>query len=135
MQKLTDRQEKFVQFYDGNATQAAIKSGYSKKTAKLTGHRLITNDNIRQAIQERNKVQDAPVIASRQDRQKFWSAMMNDKTADANVKLKASELLGKSEGDFTEKIQHSGGVTVAMGRIKKGGKELAFKVGKPIRPA
>ena len=73
-------------------------------------------------------------IASRVDRQKFWTEMMTAKEKDDNDRLKASELLGRSEGDFTEKIQHTGGVTVSMGRIKKGGKALVFKVGTP-RPS
>ena len=38
-QKLTQKQQRFVDEYiiSGNATQAAIKAGYSKKTAKQMG--------------------------------------------------------------------------------------------------
>ena len=37
--KLTEKQKKFADFYIklGNATQAAIKAGYSEKTARFTG--------------------------------------------------------------------------------------------------
>lgn len=136
MPKFTAKQRKFINFYDGNATQAAIQAGYAKITSRVTGHRLLTNANIKQAIKERQDKEDAPIIASRQDRQKFWSETMNKSAGvDMNDRIKCSELLGKSEGDFTEKIQHSGGVSVAMGRIKKGGKDLAFKVGSPVRPS
>lgn len=38
---------------DMNATQAAIRAGYSPKTAKLTGHRLITDDNVQRLIEEK----------------------------------------------------------------------------------
>lgn len=134
MQKLTARQEKFIQFYDGNGTQAAIKAGYNKKHARVIAAQNLAKLYIREAIEQRNKIKDAPTIASRQDRQKFWSECMNDTKAKMTDRHKASELLGKSEGDFTEKIQHTGGVTVAMGRIKKGGKDLVFKVGSP-RPS
>lgn len=130
MQKLTARQEKFVQFYEGNATQAAIKAGYSKHTAHAIGQENLRKPIINQAIQERNQFNNAPIIASRQERQKFWSDAMKGLIPGLD-RIKASELLGKSEGDFTEKIHHSGGVTVAMGTIKKGGKALAFKVGSP----
>lgn len=131
MGDLTDRQKKFVQFYDGNATQAAIKAGYSKKTARFIGRENLTKLYIREAIDKRNKKKDAPIIASRQDRQKFWSEMMNGTNKDVGDRLKASELLGRSEGDFTEKIQHSGEVSMIMGRIKKGKKSLEFRVGAP----
>ena len=60
MTGLSDKQEKFVDEYliDLNATQAAIRAGYSPKTAKLTGHRLITNDNVQALIQKgREKAQ------------------------------------------------------------------------------
>ena len=45
---LTTRQRAFVQEYsiDGNATQAAIRAGYSEKTARFQASRLLTNVNI-----------------------------------------------------------------------------------------
>jgi len=51
---LTPKQKRFCAEYlkDLNATQAAIRAGYSKKTAKLTGHRMITNDNLQVEIQK-----------------------------------------------------------------------------------
>lgn len=52
--KLTDKQELFAKEYliDLNATQAAIRAGYSKKTAKEQGHRLLTNAHISALIQQ-----------------------------------------------------------------------------------
>lgn len=51
---LTPKQERFVEEYliDLNATQAAIRAGYSKKSAKLIGHENITKPDIAGAIQE-----------------------------------------------------------------------------------
>ena len=42
--KLTEKQKKFADFYIklGNATQAAIKAGYSEKTARFTGAENLT---------------------------------------------------------------------------------------------
>ena len=52
---LNDRQTRFVQEYckDFNATQAAIRAGYSEKTAGSQGHDLLKNPEIEEAIEER----------------------------------------------------------------------------------
>jgi phage terminase small subunit len=53
--KLTDKQQKFVDEYliDLNATQAAIRSGYSVKTAKEIGAENLSKPHIRARIDER----------------------------------------------------------------------------------
>lgn len=50
--KLTDKQKKFVEEYliDLNATQSAIRAGYSPKTANEQGARLLVNVSIQEAI-------------------------------------------------------------------------------------
>lgn len=52
MTELTPRQQAFVDEYlvDLNATQAAIRSGYSPKTANEQGARLLANASVRAAI-------------------------------------------------------------------------------------
>lgn len=49
---LTDQQQRFVEEYpkDFNATQAAIRAGYSPKTAGQQGHRLLKDVEIQQAL-------------------------------------------------------------------------------------
>lgn len=49
---LTDKQRRFVEEYllDLNATQAAIRAGYSEKTAQVQGSRLLTNVMVAEAI-------------------------------------------------------------------------------------
>jgi phage terminase small subunit len=51
---LNPKQERFVVEYlvDLNASQAAIRAGYSVKAAKEQGHRLLTNAHIQKAVQE-----------------------------------------------------------------------------------
>jgi phage terminase small subunit len=51
---MTERQERFCQEYSklGNATQSAINAGYSERSAKQVGQRLLTNDDIKQRIRE-----------------------------------------------------------------------------------
>lgn len=53
--KLTDRQQQFVDEYliDLNATQAAIRAGYSVKTANEQGSQNLAKLSIQQAIAER----------------------------------------------------------------------------------
>ena len=52
--KLRDKRKVFVAEYlkDFNATQAAIRAGYSKKTAKSQGQRLLTYADVSRAIAE-----------------------------------------------------------------------------------
>ena len=58
---MNNRQRSFAQEYivDLNATQAAIRAGYSAKTARIHASRLLTNvdiqENIREAMQERSE--------------------------------------------------------------------------------
>lgn len=53
--KLTDKQQLFVDEYliDLNATQAAIRAGYSAKTADQQGSRLLANVKVKQAVAEK----------------------------------------------------------------------------------
>lgn len=55
MAKLTDKQQCFVDEYliDLNATQAAIRAGYSAKTADQQGSRLLANIKVKQAVAEK----------------------------------------------------------------------------------
>jgi len=52
-----DRKEIFIKEYlvDLNATQAAIRAGYSPKTARAQGQRLLTRDDVQSAIQAEMK--------------------------------------------------------------------------------
>ena len=45
---LTEKQKRFCDYYieDPNATQAAIRAGYSKKTARFIGNENLTKPNI-----------------------------------------------------------------------------------------
>ena len=55
MAKLTDKQQCFVDEYpiDLNATQAAIRAGYSAKTADQQGSRMLANVKVKQAVAEK----------------------------------------------------------------------------------
>ena len=49
------------------------------------------------------------------ERQKFWSEVMLDPEQEMQHRLKAAELLGKSECDFSERLQIDGSVEVTVG--------------------
>ena len=54
---LTDKQQRFVEEYlvDLNATQAAVRAGYSAKTASVIGAENLAKPNIQKAIQARQE--------------------------------------------------------------------------------
>lgn len=51
---LSEKQQRFVEAYliDPNATQAAIKAGYSERTARSQGERLLTTVDVSAALDE-----------------------------------------------------------------------------------
>ena len=57
MTDLTPKQERFIEEYliDLNATQAAIRAGYSEKTAGSIGHENLTKPEIQEALTIRRK--------------------------------------------------------------------------------
>lgn len=58
MSKLNDKQKRFAEEYsvDLNATQAAIRAGYSERTAYSQGQRLLKNVEVQAAIWKANEV-------------------------------------------------------------------------------
>jgi phage terminase small subunit len=115
--KLTTKQQRFVDLYSGNATEAARKAGYkaSEGSLRAIGAQNLTKLNIRAAIQGREKKRNEPHIASREERQGFWSDVMRDEKAKMADRLKSSEYLGRSEGDFLDRTKHEGGGVRVIG--------------------
>jgi hypothetical protein len=69
LQQLTPRQSRFVDEYlvDLNATQAAIRAGYSARTANEQGPRLLVNVRIATAIQIAQEVRSQRVLITQDD--------------------------------------------------------------------
>jgi len=101
---MTEQQKRFAEYYasEPNATASAIKAGYSKKSARSQGQRLLTNDDILDYIQELQEQPEELRIASLREVKAFWSEIMNDDEQKVSDRLKASELLAKSAGAFAE---------------------------------
>ena len=90
----------------GNATEAAKLAGYSAKTARQIGSRLLTKVDVANALTVRQA--GDPAIATREERQRFWASTMRSADVPWKDRLRASELLGKSGGDFVERHEHQG---------------------------
>lgn len=101
---LTAKQQRFVDAYDGNATQAALKAGYSERTARAIGVENLTKPAILKAIQDREAPKTERRIATREERQAFWTEVLQNQGEQMKDRLKASELLGKSNADFTDRV-------------------------------
>lgn len=106
---LTPKQERFVQEYivDLNATQAAIRAGYSAKTADRIGPELLGKTCVSEAIQKAMKkrekrtevTQDYVIAKLREIVEKDASDGPDSELRYAN-KIRALELLGKHTGAF-----------------------------------
>lgn len=112
--KLTAKQRLFVEIYDGNATKSAIKAGYSERTADRIGPELLSKPHVAEAIRVRMRSSMIGIIADREQRQAFWTRTMLDEKAPLRDRLRASELLGKSEGDFLERREEATTTVVAI---------------------
>lgn len=137
--KLTLKQKKFADEYiiSGNATQSAIKAGYSKKTAGVIAVENLEKPNIKAYIDERLKELDDKAIAKQEEVLQYLTAVMRgqsksavvvieglgeglsearlmNKTPDEKDRIKAAELLGKRYGAFTEKVDISGDMSLSI---------------------
>lgn len=104
------RQERFCLEYaaSGNATQAATAAGYSPKTARSQGQRLLTNADIKARIEELQRETRREKIADIDAIQTFWTDVLRDAHAKTADRLKASELLARSQGAFLRAFERDG---------------------------
>ena len=114
---LTTKMRAFVEAYCGNATEAALEAGYSPKTAYSQGQRLLKNVEVKAAIAARQAPASSARIATREERQSFWTHVMRDPDEDMRNRLKAAELLGRSECDFVEKVELNGTLEATLGVV------------------
>lgn len=123
--KLTIKQKRFADEYiiSGNATEAAIKAGYSEKTARFIGTENLTKPNIKSYIDERLKELEDKAIAKQDEVLKYLTSIMRGEQTEqilkgegegyqsivsidvsAKDRIKAAELLGKRYGTWTDKV-------------------------------
>lgn len=130
MAKMTAKQQRFCDEYliDLNATQAAIRAGYSEKYAHTNANKLLQITTIKDFIAERMAEKQDALIADQDEVLKYLTAVMRGKSEaeivvvegtgegyseartmqkapDEKERLKAAELLGKRYGLYTEKVE------------------------------
>lgn len=108
---MTDKQKRFVEEYllDLNATQAAIRSGYSEKTAAAIGTENLIKPEIAKAIQAEMEARSVRTQINQDDVVQELAgiafAKIPNECISVREKLRALELLGKHLGMFSDKVQ------------------------------
>ena len=107
---MTYKQELFIQEYikTGNATNSAIKVGYSKRTAKSTGQRLLTFVDIKKRIEELSQKIANNNIMTAKERQEYLTKLINSDNVKVSDKLKALDILNKMTGEYIQKVEVNG---------------------------
>ena len=129
------RQRKFCDEYliSGNATDAAIKAGYSPKTAKQTGSENLAKPDLRAYIDEQLEKLHSAKIADAQEVLEYLTSVMRgehteqvlklagdgiqtitDIEVSAKERIKAAELIGKRYALFSDKMDLGGAVPVVI---------------------
>ena len=124
--KLTKKQRKFADEYliDCNGTQAAIRAGYSPKTANEQAAKLMANKKISTYISNRLDEMSSERLADAQEVLEYLTAVMRGEYTEqvlrldgngvqvvdyiqvsARERLKAAELIGKRYGMFKDNVQ------------------------------
>lgn len=104
MSKLTPKQQAFVDEYllDFNATQAAIRAGYSKHTAAEIAHENLRKPQIQAALAEAFKKRREKLQLEADDvlRLLIREAAGHGPDTSSTARIRAAELLGKHLGIF-----------------------------------
>jgi phage terminase small subunit len=107
MPKLTEKQKRFCEEYliDLNATQSAIRAGYSPKTAYRIGAELLQKTSVAEYLKTLREEQSKRTGITADE---VLIELRNVAFAKAEIlgrdKVKALELLGKHLGMFEEKV-------------------------------
>jgi phage terminase small subunit len=126
---MTEKQKRFCEEYlvDCNATQAAIRAGYSPKTAYSIGNENLNKPEIKTYIDEQLEKNSSAKIATAREVMEHLTAVMNGEVKEQALiwigdgeqditeiavsekdRLKAAELLGKRYGLFTDNVKLDG---------------------------
>lgn len=115
--ELSEQQKAFCEYYviNLNATQAAVEAGYSEKTARQQGSRLLSNVYIQEYIKVLLEELEDKRIAKAVEVMEFLTSTMRGEIKDQfdldpslQDRMKAAELLGKRYKLFTDKHEIEG---------------------------
>ena len=110
--KLNARQKSFCEFYvaSGNATESAIKAGYSEKYTNKNISKIRQNTAVQEYIKElQEKAKESRILTAREKRE-WLSEVIKNGNEKLQDRLKALDILNKMDGDYVEKVQLSGEV-------------------------
>lgn len=111
MAKLTPKQQRFVDEYliDLNATQAAIRAGYSEKTAYSIGDENLKKPDIKKAIEKAQQERQKRTLVTQDDviRGLLTEAEWQGEGSSHSARVSAWAHLGKHLNMFTDKIDHT----------------------------
>ena len=123
---LTAKQQAFIQEYllDWNATQAAIRAGYSKATAKQQGSRLLTNVDVATAVAELKKellesmgvTQEGVLYDLVRLKDTCMELDEKGKSRDATNAVKCLGYLGNNQGLWKKELFEDSGVELVIKR-------------------
>ena len=130
MAMMTAKQKRFCDEYliDLNATQAAIRAGYSEKNARNIASENLAKPNIREYIDERMAEKEKELIADQNEVLKYLTSVLRGESQSTEIvvegvgegcseartiqkepsekdRLKAAELLGKRYGLYTDRVE------------------------------
>lgn len=136
---MTKKQQRFCDEYlvDCNATQAAIRAGYSEKTAYSIGVENLKKPELKNYIEQRLQDMQDKTVASAEEVIQYLTSVLRgqssaeivvvegtgdgcseartvQKAPDEKERLKAAELLGKRYGIFTDKMSLDGAIPVII---------------------
>ena len=111
MAKLTPKQRRFVDEYliDLNATQAAIRAGYSPKTGEQQGFQLLKKTSVSEAIEQAQQERQKRTLVTQDDviRGLLTEAEWQGEGSSHSARVSAWAHLGKHLNMFTDKIDHT----------------------------
>jgi phage terminase small subunit len=110
---LTAKMKHFDQLlFRGYSQTDAYKLAYPAQATQRPGtlypnaSRLAANSKVKARLSELRAAVVAPAILDAIQRQEFWSHIICDDSKDTRDRLRASELLGKAQGDFIERTEN-----------------------------
>lgn len=115
------KEEAFIREYivSKNATQAALKAGYGKTTARFASKWLNPKDSsyrkeLKERIDELLSSMNSEKVAKAEEVMAFLTETMRNSKAEVSERLKAAELIGKVHGVFTSNIRVSGSIPIVI---------------------
>lgn len=123
MTQLTPQQERFVTEYliDLNATAAYKRAGYKAegKVAESAASRLLSNVKVRQAVDlgKKERADRLRIDGDQVLRNIARITDMAEQARDFGSALRGNEMIGRHLKLFTDKVEHSGAVTVEITRF------------------